>query len=167
MLNLTAGWAIPAEHLRRTHCWGTGRAQGACGTGLSSGTDARPAAPGARTGSELGLLLLPASRRRAWSVGAPQSLKTGHGLLTGLPGSPPVSCTLQQLAGRPGPQQKQHVRDHPDTASLHLAAHDDGPKLAMVSNKHNLLGAHDERDEALSLSCLGALIQQHLPLHAW
>ena len=46
---------------------------------------------------------------------------------------------------------------------LHLAAHDDRPELAVVSHQHNLLGTHDEGDEALSLSCLRALIQQHLP----
>ena len=84
-------------------------------------------------------------------------------LLTHLSGSPSISCTVLCSSRVACPGKPACARE----SSCYLAAHDDGPKLAMVSNKHDLLGAHDERDEALSLSCLGALIQQHLPLHAW
>lgn len=42
-------------------------------------------------------------------------------------------------------------------------AHDDGSELAVVSDHDELLGAHDDGDEALSLHGLRRLVDQNLP----
>lgn len=43
-----------------------------------------------------------------------------------------------------------------------LLAHDNGSELAVVSHKHHLASTLHDRDQALRLSGLGGLIDQHL-----
>ena len=67
---------------------------------------------------------------------------------------------LQPDGFHPRPNEALKQRLH-QTRGSGLLAHDHGPQLAMIPNKHNLFRTQHDGYEALRLSGLGALVDQN------
>ena len=76
-----------------------------------------------------------------------------------------VNCVSQaylQAVGLDAQQYEALKHGLAQPSPCGLLVHDHGPQLAVVPHQHHLLGAQHQGQQALRLSCLRALIHQHL-----